>query len=307
MKSFNQFVVESYTARENIQEALPLLAAVPGILAGAAKLGSAALAGYSAYSAAKNLSKGNYKGAALDALGMVPGGAVFKGAKLLGAGKNVARAASTTQSVVRNFSPNARNRAISKGIDMGAAALGLGSGTTQMANKDKAPVAPKNNTVASQTPPSTNTSRASRGVVTLNKDGTYSQGGKKLNIGKSAATTAGNTAKKVLGTGRSDLGGGQTDGRITAMAGKGAVASGKPGGSVGGVVGGAVVKGGNKTSEAPKSTENTAVGTTAKKASDEKSKGDNVKTAMNPDSSLRVTQRRDPKKTAKIKQALTLS
>tara|TARA_Y100000287_G_scaffold175255_1_gene164827 strand:- start:390 stop:1307 length:918 start_codon:yes stop_codon:yes gene_type:complete len=305
MKSFNQFVVESYTARENIMEVLPLVAAaVPAAL----KLGSLALGAYSAYSAAKNLKKGNYKGAALDALGMVPGGAVFKGAKLLGAGRNVARAASTTQSVVRNFSPNARNRAISKGIDMGAAALGLGSGTTQMANKDKAPAAPKDNTVASQTPPSTNTntSRASRGVVTVNKDGTYSQGGKKLNIGKSAATAAGNTAKKVLGTGRSDLGGGQTDGRITAMAGKGAVRSSKPGG-VGGVVGGAVVKGNNKTSEAPKSTENTAVGTTAKKASDEKSKGDNVKTAMNPDSSLRVTQRRDPKKTAKIKQALTLS
>ena len=308
MKSFNQFVVESYTARENINEALPLLAAVPAVLAGAGKLASAGLAAYSAYSAAKNLSKGNYKGAALDALGMVPGGAVFKGAKLLGAGKNVARAASTTQSVVRNFSPNARNRAISKGIDMGAAALGLGGASNQMANKDTAPAAPKNNTVASQTPPSTNTntSRASRGVVTLNKDGTYSQGGKKLNIGKSAATAAGNTAKKVLGTGRSDLGGGQTDGRITAMAGKGAVRSSKPGG-VGGVVGGAVVKGNNKTSEAPKSTENTAVGTTAKKASDEKSKGDSVKTAMNPDSSLRVTQRRDPKKTAKIKQALTLS
>ena len=305
MKSFNQFVVESYTARENIMEVLPLVAAaVPAAL----KLGSLALGAYSAYSAAKNLKKGNYKGAALDALGMVPGGAVFKGAKLLGAGRNVARAASTTQSVVRNFSPNARNRAISKGIDMGAAALGLGGASNQMANKDTAPAAPKNNTVASQTPPSTNTntSRASRGVVTLNKDGTYSQGGKKLNIGKSAATAAGNTAKKVLGTGRSDLGGGQTDGRITAMAGKGAVRSSKPGG-VGGVVGGAVVKGNNKTSEAPKSTENTAVGTTAKKASDEKSKGDNVKTAMNPDSSLRVTQRRDPKKTAKIKQALTLS
>ena len=190
---------------------------------------------------------------------------------------------------------------------MGAAALGLGGATTQTA-KDTAPAAPKDNTVASQTPPSTNTntSRASRGVVTLNKDGTYSQGGKKLNIGKSAATSAGNTAKKVLGTGRSDLGGGQTDGRITAMAGKGAVRSSKPGGG-GGVVGGAVVKGNNKTPEAPKSTENTAVGTTAKKASDEKSKDDSVKTAMNPDSSLRVTQRRDPKKTAKIKQALTLS
>ena len=310
MKSFNQFVVESYTARENIMEVLPLVAAVPGILAGAAKLGSAALAGYSAYSAAKNLSKGNYKGAALDALGLIPGGAVFKGAKLLGAGKNVARAASTTQSVVRNFSPNARNRAISKGIDMGAAALGLGGASNQMANKDTAPAAPKNNTVASQTPPSTNTntSRASRGVVTLNKDGTYSQGGKKLNIGKSAATAAGNTAKKVLGTGRSDLGGGQTDGRITAMAGRGAVRSSKPG--VGGVVGGAVVKGGNKTSnEPPKSTKETQVGTIVRKESEkDKSSADkNIPTRVTNTGRLVSTGSRSKADTAKVKSALQLS
>ena len=50
MKSFNQFVVESYTARENIQEALPL------IIPAAMKLGGA-LSAYSAYSAAKNLKK----------------------------------------------------------------------------------------------------------------------------------------------------------------------------------------------------------------------------------------------------------
>ena len=300
MKSFNQFVVESYTARENINEALPLLAAVPGILAGAAKLGSAALAGYSAYSAAKNLKKGNYKGAALDALGLIPGGVAFKAAKAFGAGRNVARAASTTQSVVRNFSPNARNRAISKGIDMGAAALGLGGASTQTA-KDTAPAAPKDNTVASQTPPSTNTN-TSRGVVTLNKDGTYSQGGKKMNIGKSAATAAGNTAKKVLGTGRSDLGGGQTDGRITAMAGKGAVRSSKPG--VGAVVGGAVVKGGNKTSEPPKSTKNTQVGTAAKKESDADK---NIPTRMTGTGRLVSTGSRSKADTEKVKSALQLS
>ena len=144
MKSFSQFVGESYTARENIMEALPL------IIPAAMKLGSMALGAYSAYSAAKNLKKGNYKGAALDALGMIPGGVAFKGAKALGAGKHLARAASTTQSVVRNFSPNARNRAIGKGIDMGAAALGLGGATNQMANKDTAPAAPKNNTVSNQ-------------------------------------------------------------------------------------------------------------------------------------------------------------
>ena len=278
MKSFNQFVVESYTARENIHEALPLL--VPAAL----KLGSMALGAYSAYSAAKNLKKGNYKGAALDALGMIPGGVAFKGAKALGAGKHLARAASTTQSVVRNFSPNARNRAISKGIDMGAAALGLGGATTQTAKKtgelnlpkDKAPAAPKNNTVADV---------------------------------KSAGKTAGKTAGKVAG--KSNLGGGQTDGMITAVAGRGAVATGK--GNTGYYSGGGST-GGKKTgtgTKAPKSTENTAVGTTAKKASDEKNKqvptGNTVKTTMNPDSSLRVTQKRDPRKTAKIKQALELS
>lgn len=277
MKSFNQFVVESYTARENIQEALPLL--IPAAL----KLGSMALGAYSAYSAAKNLKKGNYKGAALDALGMIPGGVAFKGAKALGAGKHLARAASTTQSVVRNFSPNARNRAISKGIDMGAAALGLGGATTQTAQKtgelnlpkDTAPAAPKDNTVADKVP----------------------------------GAAAGKTAGKVAG--KSNLGGGQTDGMITAVAGRGAVATGK--GNTGYYSGGGST-GGKKTgtgTKAPKSTENTAVGTTAKTASDEKGKkvptGDTVKTSMNPDSSLRVTQRRDPKKTAKIKQALELS
>ncbi len=304
MKSFNQFVVESYTARENIQEALPLL--IPAAL----KLGSLALGAYSAYSAAKNLKKGNYKGAALDALGMIPGGAVFKGVRALGAGRNLARAASTTQSVVRNFSPNARNRAISKGIDMGAAALGLGSASNQMANKDTAPAAPKNNTVASQNPPSTNTNtgKASTGVVTLNKDGTYSQGGKKLNIGKSAATTAANTAKKALGTGRSNLGGGQTDGRITAMAGKGAVRSSKPG-SVGGVVGGAVVKGNNKTSEPPKSTENTQVGTITRKEYDKnKSSADkNIPTRVTNTGRLVSTGSRSKADTEKVKSALQLS
>ena len=61
--------------------------------------------------------------------------------------------------------------------------------------------------------------------------------------------------------------------------------------------------------QAPKSTENTAVGTTAKKASDDKKvpKGDTVKTAMNPDSSLKSNSKRDPRKTANVKQALKLS
>ena len=192
MKSFNQFVGESYIARENIMEALPLV--IPAAL----KLGSMALGAYSAYSAAKNLQKGNYKGAALDALGMVPGGVAFKGAKALGAGKHLARAASTTQSVVRNFSPNARNRAIGKGIDMAAGALGLGGATTQTA-QDTAPAAPKNNTVSNQGQSKGNTTGNTTGnkFITLNPDGTYKQNYKG---GKNAVGTAARAASCLLYT-----------------------------------------------------------------------------------------------------------
>ena len=288
MKSFNQFVGESYTARENIMEALPLVAAVPGILAGVGKLASAGLAAYSAYSAAKNLKKGNYKGAALDALGMVPGGVAFKGAKALGAGQNLARAASTTQSVVRNFSPNARNRAISKGIDVGAAALGLGSGTTQMANKDTAPAAPKNNTVSNQGQSKGNTT--GNKFVTLNPDGTYKQNYKG---GKNAVGTAARAAS------RSNLGGNQTDGKYTAMAGKGAVPT---GGGNSGNDGYVATTGATKAkTEAPKGDTNTDVGTTTKKKSDQ------VKTKMDSTSKLTATNKRSPEQTKKIKSALTLS
>jgi len=289
MKSFNQFVGESYTARENIMEALPL------IIPAAMKLGSMALGAYSAYSAAKNLKKGNYKGAALDALGMVPGGVAFKGAKALGAGKHLARAASTTQSVVRNFSPNARNRAISKGIDMAAGALGLGGATTQMANKDTAPAAPKNNTVSNQGQPKSNTTGNTTGnkFVTLNPDGTYTQNYKG---GNNAIGTVGKVAAKAAS--RSNLGGNQTDGKYTAMAGKGAVPTGGGNSGNDGYVATTGVT--NAKTKAPKGDTNTDVGTTTKKKSDQ------VKTKVNPDSSLSVTQKRSPEQTKKIKSALTL-
>tara|TARA_Y100000592_G_scaffold82718_1_gene131709 strand:+ start:655 stop:1494 length:840 start_codon:yes stop_codon:yes gene_type:complete len=279
MKSFNQFVGESYTARENIMEALPL------IIPAAMKLGSMALGAYSAYSAAKNLKKGNYKGAALDALGMVPGGAVFKGAKLLGAGKNVARAASATQSVVRNFSPNARNRAIGKGIDMATGALGLGGAATA---KDTAPEAPKNNTVSNQGQSKGNTT--GNKFVTLNPDGTYKQNYKG---GKNAIGTAARAAS------RSNLGGNQTDGKYTAMAGKGAVPT---GGGNSGNDGYVATTGAPKAkTEAPKGDTNTNVGTTTKKKSDQ------VKTKMDSTSKLTATNNRSPEQTKKIKSAITLS
>ena len=281
MKSFNQFVGESYTARENIMEALPLV--IPAAL----KLGSMALGAYSAYSAAKNLQKGNYKGAALDALGMVPGGVAFKGAKALGAGKHLARAASTTQSVVRNFSPNARNRAIGKGIDMATGALGLGGATTQTA-KDTAPAAPKNNTVSNQGQSKGNTT--GNKFITLNPDGTYKQNYKG---GQNAVGTAARAAS------RSNLGGNQTDGKYTAMAGKGAVPT---GGGNSGNDGYVATTGATKAkTEAPKGDTNTDVGTTTKKKSDQ------VKTKMDSTSKLTATNKRSPEQTKKIKSALTLS
>lgn len=104
MKTYTQFCTESYSARENVQEALPL--AIPIAM----KVGSMALGAYSAYRAAKDLKKGNYKGAALNALGVLPaGGTAFKAARALGGGRNLARGASTIQSVARHSSP-ARNQ-----------------------------------------------------------------------------------------------------------------------------------------------------------------------------------------------------
>ena len=95
MKYYSQFINEAYASRENIQEALPLIP----IGIGAAKLASAGLSAYYAYQAAQKLRKGDYKGAAVDALGFVPvGGPAFKGARALGANKWLARGASTLAS-----------------------------------------------------------------------------------------------------------------------------------------------------------------------------------------------------------------
>ena len=165
MKSYNQFVSESYSARENIQEALPL--AIPLAL----KLASMGLTAYSAYSAAQNLKKGKYGDAALDALGMVPGGVAFKGARALGAGRNLARGASATQSVVRNFSPNARNRAIEGGIDMATkAALGTGTASASQTEPSKTqPVSSGNTSPTSSTSPTQPAPRPSTTVLARRK------------------------------------------------------------------------------------------------------------------------------------------
>ena len=146
MKTYNQFIVESYSARENIHEI-----AFTATALGLAKLASMGLSAYSAYSAAQNLKKGKYKDAALDTLGIIPGSVAFKGAKALGAGRNLARGASATQSVARNFSPNARNKAIDKGFDVATNAV-LGSGAATAKPTEPAKTEPAK-TPPAKTPP----------------------------------------------------------------------------------------------------------------------------------------------------------
>jgi len=124
MKTFKQFQEET----QQLDELAPL-ALIPAAL----KLGGAALTAYSAGSAINNLRKGKFKQAGLDALGAIPGGKVFKAAKFLGAGKNVARAASGLQSAARwnmtGLTPNAYAKGADKVIDKATKAVtGIGKG-----------------------------------------------------------------------------------------------------------------------------------------------------------------------------------
>ena len=90
MKTYNQFVAESYSARENIQEIAPALALLPA----AGKALSYGLAAYQAYQAAQKLRKGDYKGAAFDAALAIPSAGVAGGLgrvfKFGQRGKNIA-------------------------------------------------------------------------------------------------------------------------------------------------------------------------------------------------------------------------
>ena len=117
MKTFRQFQEET----QQLDEALPAL--IPAAL----KLGGMALTAYSGLSAANNLRKGKFKQAGFDALGMIPGGKAFKAAKGLGATKNIARAASTAQSInrynVTGLTPNAYAKGVDKTFDVGTKAV----------------------------------------------------------------------------------------------------------------------------------------------------------------------------------------
>ena len=135
MKTFRQFQEEP----QQLDEALPAL--IPAAL----KLGGMALTAYSGYSAAKNLAKGNYKQAGMDAAGMIPGGKVFKGIRALGGAKNLAKAGSFVQSAnrfnVTGMTPNAYARGTDKAFD---AAGNLLKGRNPLkANKPKKPDQPK--------------------------------------------------------------------------------------------------------------------------------------------------------------------
>ena len=129
MKSYKQFCTESYSARENIQEAIPL------VVGGALKLASMGLGAYSAYRAAQDLKKGNYGGAAMNALGVLPaGGVAYKGVRALGGAKNLAKGASAVQSVARHSSP-ARNQVYDGAINTGTSAVKGTAKTLQKANQ----------------------------------------------------------------------------------------------------------------------------------------------------------------------------
>ena len=119
MKTFKQFQEEA----QQLDEIAPALALIPAAL----KLGGAALTAYSAGSAINNLRKGKFKQAGLDAIGAIPGGKIFKAAKFLGAGKNLARGASGLQSAARwnmtGLTPNAYAKGADKVIGTGIKAV----------------------------------------------------------------------------------------------------------------------------------------------------------------------------------------
>ena len=108
MKTFKQFQEET----QQLDELAPL-ALIPAAL----KLGGAALTAYSAGSALNNLRKGKFKQAGLDAIGAIPGGKIFKAARFLGAGKNLARGASAIQSANRFNLTGMTPNAYAKGFD----------------------------------------------------------------------------------------------------------------------------------------------------------------------------------------------
>lgn len=109
MKSFEQFRTEQ---TERLDEIAPLALVPLGLKA----LG-AVLTVHSGIEAVKDAKKGNWKGAALNTLGAIPGGRVFKGMKYLGAPKKLSKAGSFVQSTNRWNVTGKTPNAFQKGVD----------------------------------------------------------------------------------------------------------------------------------------------------------------------------------------------
>ena len=107
MKTFKQFKEDNQHLPEG----------VGAVVGGALKLGGKALGAWSAYRAGESLMKGKPKEAAVNAIGAVPGGKVFKGVRALGGAKNLAKAGSTAQSVTRYNVTGKTPNAFAKGVD----------------------------------------------------------------------------------------------------------------------------------------------------------------------------------------------
>ena len=104
MKTFKQFKEDNQHLPEG----------VGAIVGGALKLGGKVLGAYSAYKAGESLTQGKPKQAAINAIGAIPGGKVFKGMRALGAGKKLSKVGSAGQSIARYSTDNPFARGVDK-------------------------------------------------------------------------------------------------------------------------------------------------------------------------------------------------
>ena len=253
MKTYNQFVAESYSARENIQEIAPALALLPA----AGKALGYGFAAYQAYQAAEKLRKGDYKGAAVDAALAVPSARVASGlGRVFKWGQRGRNLAANT---MRTAKAGTIVKQTADEINAPQQATAKGSVDPSVANT------PPTTKPAVQPKPSS--------VVLARKGGV--QGKLDKATGK---WTKGDWTKQESDRYK----------RVTAQ--KAAAAAPKP----------APVVKSNNTNLPSAVTVKSAV----KKSVPV---GDTVKTKVNPDSSLQVTQRRSKAATEKIKKSLDIS
>ena len=117
------------------------------------KLGSMALGAYSAYQAGKKLKKGDYGGAALDALGAVPVGRAVSGiVRGVGAGRRLQQAAGIAGTLGKESLPNEKNKLISKAIDKGIDAVSGGPAQAATKSTTTPAATPKPTTTPAATP-----------------------------------------------------------------------------------------------------------------------------------------------------------